>query len=168
MGNLDRAADTRFKTDQDGRKLYFHGYPLREAYIIPTEAEYQRLRQHVKAVDVGLMIWPLILGSLLQLLNLLNVDVIAIIIFIFLPVYLQAGWMVIQCRHLQRADKKFSGEKLSTLDLWIIEILSLGLVMGGMAGIYYCYIHWCNWQTTLILGLFIVTEIFVVTVQPMT
>jgi hypothetical protein len=155
MGFLDSLinVDSQFKTAQDGRKLFFPGWPL-GGYIIPSEVEYQRLRKQGK------------IASICQFTYLLLVIMEGLFIAILLEPIIYRLWFYSQCRHLEHSDERFSREfklkpiELDTPDLWLIAILSIALAMAGMTGIYFFFIHRWDWKFLLLLALIIGTAVF--------
>jgi len=94
MGFLDRQVDQRIITTQDGRKIY-HPFPFCRGYIIPSEAELQKLRKRLKKYLIFYLIFliPLTFIRLKYLLILLGPCVI-----------LGYTWDYFQFRHMDRND----------------------------------------------------------------
>lgn len=148
MGFLDDWLNKPFQTDQDGRRIYYAW--LRQEYIIPSEAEFQRIRKNLKIYYLISFLW--FLGSL-SLIPVISRDLRSAIlpIYFFMPLEI---WLYCLCRHLKRTDEGLTFHEIIVkraaqvpIDLLLIyEIVCVGFVV---AGIIIISIDWRHWVYSL-------------------
>ncbi len=131
MGYFDAISSGSFKTLPDGRHLFFPFGIFSRGYVIPTEAEYQRLRRHAKIVTASVVL--IIAVAMMQhLLWTIGVGVVLMIA--------GAAWAYLQTRSLQPSEERLSyRESLSTqaflhnkVFLWVMEVFSVLYVVIGV------------------------------------
>lgn len=132
MGYFDAITSGSFKTAPDGRQLFFPWGVIGHGYVIPTDAEYHRLRRQTKiytAVSLALIIAVAMMQHFLWTLGVGGVLMAA-----------YAAWAYVQMRRLQPTDERLSyRESLSTqaflhnkVVLWAMEVVSILYVVTGL------------------------------------
>jgi hypothetical protein len=147
MGYFNVVTNGYFKTAQDGRKLFLPWGVLGRGYIIASEQDYLRLRQQIKIYTVVMLV--LVIGSV-SLQGKLGGFVIATLLTGFYLV-----WTRYLLRGLQRSDERMSLQEsiasqaraFSPLVLWLLEILALAFVGGG---IFIFIVDPGNWLIALV------------------
>jgi|EndMetStandDraft_5_1072996.scaffolds.fasta_scaffold652672_1 hypothetical protein len=56
MGYFDALTESSFRTTQDGHRLFFPWGPWGRGYVVPSEKQYQRLHQKLKAFMMAALI----------------------------------------------------------------------------------------------------------------
>lgn len=144
MGLLDDLLSETFKTDKDGRRIFYPGGPLYRGYIIPFEEDFKRFRKRLKVFIVPYFICGF---AMIPLIGRLRDPKGAFLFFYYMaPYYL---WFYYQCLHLKRSDEgltfseriaKQAGE-VPLYFLWVSEIISIAFIV---AGIYIITVDWRN------------------------
>jgi len=126
MGYFDTLSSSAFKTNDDGQKLFFPWGTLGHGYIIPSDAEFERLQYRYKNVTV----FSILVGiaAIIFLKSLLS---IVAFLFIFIAAYMV--WVRYQCRNLRPTQEKLTFSENATNQsraynpfiLWLLEIISL-------------------------------------------
>jgi hypothetical protein len=151
MRFLDDLVNKAFQPDQDGRRLYYP-WPLGRGYIVPSEAEFQRIRKNLKIFCVIAFLWFLGLLPLIPVISSQGDLRGAILgVYFFMPFEI---WLYFQCRHLKRADEGLMfherivkrAAKVPIHLLLVYEIVSVGFVV---AGILIIRIDWRHWLYSL-------------------
>jgi hypothetical protein len=147
MGFLDDSVNKAFQPDQDGRRLYYP-WPLGRGYIVPSEAEFQRIRKSLKIFYVISFLWFLCLLPLIPVISSQG-DLRGAILIVYFSMPFEI-WLYFQCRHLKRADEGLMfherivkrAAKVPIQLLLVYEIVSVGFVVGGILIIRVDWRHW--------------------------
>ena len=132
MGYFDALTSSYFKTAQDGRKHYFPWGIWGRGYVVPTEADYNRLQRKMKT---ALIIWLVVIVATASLRHYMVALVAAALFIAF-----HAIWTRSLVRGLPPSDERLSwGESMGTQarahgagTLWALLIITLLLVAGGV------------------------------------
>ncbi len=139
MGYFDAITSASFKKSAGGQLLFYPYGILGRGYVVPSEAEFEKLRRSYKYmwvvsfVLIFVVVWILLAATTTWL------------PFIFLPVvaiYLIAFmlWVRARCRNLAPSGEKMTYTEaisnetrgLSSRFLWVFEILSILLILYGV------------------------------------
>ena len=126
MGYFDTISSSAFKTKDDGQKLFFPWGTLGHGYVIPSDAEFERLQYQYKNVTV----FSILVGiaAIIFLKSLLS---IVAFMFVFIVAYMV--WVRYQCRNLSPTQEKLTVSEnvanqpraYNPVVLWLLEIISL-------------------------------------------
>jgi hypothetical protein len=142
-------SNSTFKAANGGRRVFLPWGPLGRGYIVPSEAEFHRLRKKVKIFLVISFIG--LLAALPVVSSQADFRGFILVIYYFVPYQI---WVYSQCRHLERADEGLTfHERIAKQSrtvpinfLWVSEITALGFVV---AGIIIITIDWRAWYYSL-------------------
>ena len=137
MGYFDALANACFKKTTDGKWTFYPYGILGRGYVVPSEAEYDRLHRNYKSIMVVTLlliiaaIWSIFIPFPYQLIS-LSLLVVFIIFYMV--------WARAQCHNLAPASEKLTYKEalsnetrsLSSGILWILEILSILLILYGV------------------------------------
>jgi len=131
MGYFDALTTGSFKTGADGSKLFFPWGVLGKGYVISTDAEYQRLRQQVKAYLIVTLILIIGLNAVFGL-RLMVMGGLLLVLF-------YGGWMLYLLPRLVPSGEKLSLQESMTsqarthnvVTLWLLQIASIVFVIIG-------------------------------------
>jgi hypothetical protein len=131
---FDALTSAYFKTTQDGRHLFCPWGIWGTCYIIPTEQDYERRRLQLRNYTIATLV--LIIGVTGAFQSYIPVAIVAVLIMAFYLV-----WVRFLLRGLQPSTERLSLQEATTTQarthsagfLWLMEILSLALVAGGIA-----------------------------------
>ncbi len=151
MGFLDNLTRKALQTDQDGRYIYYP-LPLSQGYIIPSEAEFQRITKNLKKYYLGSFLLFLVSLALIPVIG-KQADLRGGILVIYLIILLEI-WLYCLYRHLKQADGGLTFHerivKRATrvpIELLIsYEIVCIGFVI---AAIFIICIDWRHWIYSL-------------------
>jgi hypothetical protein len=132
MGYFDAMVAGSFKTAQDGRKLYYPWGSYGRGYILPSEAEEQRLRRQLKTYQI--VSFVLIVGVVLTGYFVAAFFIAALVIGFYLT------WARRQIAGLTPTGERLSfqtsalaqARAYSAFNLWAMEIASLLFVACGI------------------------------------
>jgi hypothetical protein len=150
MGFLDDLVNKAFRTDQDGRRIYYSG--LGKEYIISSEAEFQRIRKNHKIFLLISFIW--LIGSL-PLIPVIGKqgDLRSAILIIpyFMPLEI---WLYWQRRHLKRADEGLTfhekiAKRAENVPINLLMIYGIACVGFVIAGVFIILTDWRHWLYSL-------------------
>jgi hypothetical protein len=142
MGYFDALTSSAFKTTNDGQRLFFPWGILTQGYVIPTEADFERLRHDYKNIMKFTMIFSLLFVIVLWNFSSWSFLFKGIVTVAFLLVYIVAYnvWVRFRCHNLSPAHEKLTysecaanqARTFSTVQLWLFEVGSLAFVAGGV------------------------------------
>jgi hypothetical protein len=132
MGYFDALTSGAFKTNPDGRRLFFPYGVIGRGYVLPSEEHYQRLYRQTKAFMIAALV--LIIGA-----SVLKAYVPAVVITALL-VGFYVLWTQLTVRGLAPSDDRLSLQESMTAQavthnvamLWAMEIFSLLFVAIGV------------------------------------
>jgi hypothetical protein len=132
MGYFDALTSSCFKTAHDGRKLFFPWGVLGRGYVIPSNADYERLRGQLKIYTIVSLLLIIAAAAFRNYLAAFGIAAI-LILFYF-------GWARYLMRGLQPSEERMSlNESMATqavhhgaIGLWVLEIISLLFVAIGL------------------------------------
>lgn len=146
MGFLDNQVRFKFKTAEDGRHVYFPWGVFGRGYIVPSEADRQRIGKQEK---IGLACQ--MVGSLAILL--LTGAPLAILLLI----HPYTIWQFSLYRHLERSEERLTIQEVTAKQaramsysiIWLLILLCFAFVfVGGLIFIY--GVGQRDWQALLI------------------
>jgi hypothetical protein len=133
MGYFDGLTSGSFKTDPDGRRLFFPWGVLGGGYTMASERDYQRLRRGVKGY-VTVTLAAIIIAGVYSPTLAPPAAAAVLVCFYF-------GWMWRLLPTMKRSDETLSlHESLSSqarahsaVQLWLLEFVSLTFAVSGIA-----------------------------------
>ena len=122
-----------FKPAADGRMLYFPWGIVGKGYVIPSQQKYDRLHRDLKIYQVGSLIVIVALAAMGWLLGCIIATVVLVALY--------AIWALYQTRGLAPSDERISmrenmakqAQLHGARGLWVLEIIALVFVAGGVA-----------------------------------
>jgi hypothetical protein len=144
MGYLDAVTSRNFKTAADGRRLYFPWGAGGRGYVLASEQDYERLQLQTKiflAVSLVLIIGTVVLQAWISL-----------VAAVVLLMGFQWLWARSLAKRLQPSEERLSLQETWTtqarlfgpVGLWLLEVLSLVFVAGGIAILVFNPSDWLN------------------------
>ena len=132
MGYFDALTSSYFKTEPDGRRLFFPWGVLGRGYVLASERDYERLRGQLKAYTIVTLILTIGAAALHSYVGAIIVGVALIAFYLV--------WAQFLLRGLPQSDERLSLEESMTSQglahnaamLWLLEILSLVFVAAGL------------------------------------
>jgi hypothetical protein len=133
MGYFDALTSSSFKTAPDGSQVFFPWGVMGRGYVIPSQQDYERLRQQLKTYMIVIMV--LIIGTVAS-----QQYIAAFVVAAGLIIFHQM-WIRYQLRGLQRSDERLTvndsfttqARTHSLAGLWLLEIISLVFVATGIS-----------------------------------
>ena len=146
MGYFDALTSSSFKTAPDGSHVFFPWGVMGRGYVIPSQQDYERLRQQLKTYMIVIM--ALIIGTVASQQYIAAFAVAAALMVFYLI------WIRYQLRGLQRSDERLTvndsfttqARTHSLAGLWTLQIVSLVFVA---AGIFILVVEPAKWLTGL-------------------
>ena len=133
MGYFDGLTDGSFKTDSEGRHVYFPWGVMGKGYVLPNEEKKEEIRSFLKRYyQVGLI---LIIGAQIFVgwqLNLLVVLPILLIAFYVRKRTLLEGIPISNAKLTTSESFVASAKSHNLATLWLLEVFSLLFVVGGV------------------------------------
>jgi hypothetical protein len=132
MGYFDALISGTFKTTPDGKRLFFPWGTLGRAYVVRTEADYQRMRSQIKtSLAAGMVVIIALVATRAYQLGFAATALWCV---------LYAGWVAWRVRGLDPSDERLTWREATTaqarthsaLFLWFGAICSLGFVAVGI------------------------------------
>src|ERR1700681_2027229 len=133
MDYFDGLTDAKFKTDAEGRLLFYPWGILGKGYVLPDESRKQQVRRFVRLSYI--VFWPVMIGTMIFIGWIFS---FVVLFFLFLWYYFETS------RFLEGLSA--TGEKLSLSEsyknsakshnmatLWILLIFSVLFVLSGFA-----------------------------------
>jgi hypothetical protein len=132
MGYFDALTSSSFKTTADGRRLFFPWGIWGRGYAIPTEQDYERLRNLVKTYTIVSLV--VVIGAIALFPVLWALGVAAVLIAFYL------AWLPNLLRGLTPTDEQLSWQESITTQarthnawmLWLLLIFSLVLAVAAI------------------------------------
>jgi hypothetical protein len=133
MRYFNALTDAYFKTDKDGRTVFFPWGFLGRGYTLASDEETQRLRRQIKSYIIVSMVLVVAVMVPLGLLSGLAVGVPFVLFYLV--------WMFYLLRRLQRSDERMSMKEglqaqasgyNNPIFLWLMDIVSLAFVVSGV------------------------------------
>jgi hypothetical protein len=139
MGYFDALANASFKTTADGQLLFYPYGSLGRGYIIPTKAEFDKLRRTYKYIWIVTLLLIIIAVWISLFVTSISFPFIVLpVLLAFVIAYMV--WARLQCQTLALSSEKLTyGESISNETrglssgfLWVFEILSILLILYGL------------------------------------
>lgn len=128
MGILDALAAGAFKTDAEGRILFFPWARYGRGYVIPTAEEREELRKRLK---VWLIVGP---TSLFIVSNVVSYAAAFLLFFAWLALY--GCWTARYCNRLTPSGEKYGeatgGVENNLAMLWVFELSAVTFLVSGI------------------------------------
>ena len=138
MGYFEAIAASSFTTDSEGRRLFFPWGVFHKGYVVPTEADYLRLREtliRTYQIIIPATVAPIVLFRRWMPWVAFGLPLILLVAFtIGYPIWVlrvTAGWSFSAERLSIRQSLANGAQHQSRVLLWFLLICSLGFVAGG-------------------------------------
>jgi hypothetical protein len=143
MGYFDAITSAAFKQKEDGQKIFYPYTYLGRGYLIPSDAEYERLRRSYKNIwfiTFGLLFLTIFVVSFGMASSSFLLTATVLIVFLIAFIIGYMIWWRVQCRGYQPTTEKLKYSEalsnethhLSLRWLWSFEILSIIFILYGI------------------------------------